>query len=183
FGGREKTAFEMAALQEVFEEYNWQRITAPITNQVAQIVMRFATEAVQHEVLPRFASGESLACLGFSEPSSGSDVFAAKTRAVRTEDGDWLIDGQKIFTTAANLADYVFLLVRTNPDVPKHAGLTLFLVPMDLPGIEVHPVYTLQDERTNITYLSNVRVADRYRVGEIDGGTAVMAATLELEHG
>jgi alkylation response protein AidB-like acyl-CoA dehydrogenase len=94
-----------------------------------------------------------------------------------------VIDGQKMFTTAANLADYVFLLVRTNPDVPKHAGLTLFLVPMDLPGIEVHPVYTLQDERTNITYLSEVVVPDRYRVGEIDGGTAVMAATLELEHG
>lgn len=183
FGGRAKTAFDMAALQEVFEEFNWQRITAPITNQVAQIAMRFASEEVKREVLPRFANGESLACLGFSEPSCGSDVFAAKTRAVRTESGDWVIDGQKIFTTAANLADYIFLLVRTNPDVPKHAGLTLFLVPMDLPGIEIHPVYTLQDERTNITYLSNVQVPDRYRIGEIDGGTAVMAATLELEHG
>jgi alkylation response protein AidB-like acyl-CoA dehydrogenase len=183
FGGREKTAFEMAALQEVFEEFNWQRITAPITNQVAQIAMRFATEEVKREVLPRFSSGESLACLGFSEPSCGSDVFAAKTKAVRTASGDWVIDGQKIFTTAANLADYIFLLVRTNPDVPKHAGLTLFLVPMDLPGIEIHPVYTVQDERTNITYLSNVQVPDRYRVGEVDGGTAVMAATLELEHG
>jgi alkylation response protein AidB-like acyl-CoA dehydrogenase len=183
FGGRGKNAFDMAALQEVFEEFNWQRITTPITNQVAQIVMRFASDEVKAEALPRFASGEALACLGFSEPSCGSDVFAAKTRATRTPDGNWVIDGQKMFTTAANLADYVFLLARTNPDVPKHAGLTLFLVPMDLPGIEVHPVHTLQDERTNITYLSEVVVNDRYRVGEIDGGTAVMAATLELEHG
>lgn len=183
FGGRGKNAFDMAALQEVFEAHNWQRITTPITNQVAQIVMRFASDEVKTEALPRFASGEALACLGFSEPSCGSDVFAAKTRATRTLDGNWVINGQKMFTTAANLADYVFLLVRTNPDVPKHAGLTLFLVPMDLPGIEVHPVHTLQDERTNITYLSEVVVADRYRIGEIDGGTAVMAATLELEHG
>ncbi|WAG81100.1 acyl-CoA dehydrogenase [Metapseudomonas furukawaii] len=182
WGGRGKSAFDMHALQEVFESFNWQRITGPITNQVAQIVMRFATEEARQEALPRFARGEALACLGFSEPSCGSDVFAARTRATRTAEGDWLIEGQKIFTTAANLADYCFLLARTDPDAPKHAGLTLFLVPMDLPGIEVHPVYTVQDERTNITYLSGVRLPDRYRVGEVNAGTSVMAATLELEH-
>ncbi|MCY1258364.1 Crotonobetainyl-CoA dehydrogenase [compost metagenome] len=182
WGGRGKSAFDMHALQEVFESFNWQRITGPITNQVAQIVMRFATEEAKQEALPRFARGEALACLGFSEPSCGSDVFAARTRATRTAEGDWLIEGQKIFTTAANVADYCFLLARTDPDAPKHAGLTLFLVPMDLPGIEVHPVYTVQDERTNITYLSGVRLPDRYRVGEVNAGTSVMAATLELEH-
>ncbi|GLZ84460.1 acyl-CoA dehydrogenase [Metapseudomonas resinovorans] len=182
WGGRGKNAFDMHALQEVFESFNWQRITGPITNQVAQIVMRFASEEAKQEALPRFARGEALACLGFSEPSCGSDVFAARTRATRTVEGDWLIEGQKIFTTAANLADYCFLLARTDPDAPKHAGLTLFLVPMDLPGIEVHPVYTVQDERTNITYLSGVRLPDRYRVGEVNAGTSVMAATLELEH-
>ncbi|RJF91671.1 acyl-CoA dehydrogenase [Noviherbaspirillum saxi] len=182
YGGRGKTPFDMAALGEVFEEFNWQRITGPITNQVAQIVMRFAMEEVKAEVLPRFAAGESLACLGFTEPSSGSDVFAAQTRAERDND-EWVIDGQKIFTTAANLADYLFLLARTDPDAAKHAGLTLFLVPMNLPGIEVQAVHTVQDERTNIVYLSHVRVHDRYRIGEVNGGTAVMAATLELEHG
>lgn len=182
FGGQDRTPFEMAALAEVFEEFNWERMTAPITNQVAQIVMRFGTEAVKREVLSKFATGSSLACLGFSEPDAGSDVFAAKTRAVRDGD-DWLINGQKIFTTAANLADYVFLLVRTNPDVAKHAGLSLFLVPLGLPGVEIQAVHTLQDERTNITYYADVRVPDRYRIGEVDGGLAVMAATLELEHG
>jgi 3-oxochol-4-en-24-oyl-CoA dehydrogenase len=182
FGGRGKSPFDMAALGEVFEDYGWQRITAPITNQVAQIVMRFGTDEVKQEALPRFASGESLACLGFSEPSSGCDVFSARTRAV--PDGDhWVIDGQKIFTTAGNLAQYIFLLVRTNPDVPKHKGLSLFLVPMELPGISLQPVHTLQDERTNITYLDGVRVHDKYRIGAVDGGIDVMAATLELEHG
>jgi len=182
WGGRGKTPFDMHALQEVFETYNWQRITGPITNQVAQIVMRFASEEAKQEALPRFARGQALACLGFSEPSCGSDVFAAKTRATRIDNGDWLIEGQKIFTTAANLADYCFLLARTDPDAPKHAGLTLFLVPMNLPGIEVHPVHTVQDERTNITFFSAVRVHDQYRVGAVNAGTSVMAATLELEH-
>ena len=183
FGGRGKSPFDMAALGEVFEDYGWQRITAPVTNQVAQIVMRFATDEVKQEALPRFASGEALACLGFSEPSSGCDVFAARMRAVRDGDEHWRIDGQKIFTTAGNLAQYIFLLVRTNPDVPKHKGLSLFLVPMDLPGISLQPVHTLQDERTNITFFDNVRVHDRYRIGAVDGGLDVMAATLELEHG
>jgi len=187
FGGRGKSPFDMAALGEVFEDYGWQRITTPVTNQVAQIVMRFATDAVKQEALPRFASGEALGCLGFSEPSSGSDVFAARMRAVREQgpgEGDhWIIDGQKIFTTAGNLAHYIFLLVRTNSDVPKHKGLSLFLVPMDLPGISLQPVHTLQDERTNITFFDSVRVHDRYRIGAVDGGLDVMAATLELEHG
>jgi alkylation response protein AidB-like acyl-CoA dehydrogenase len=133
-------------------------------------------------VLPRFADASALACLGFSEPSCGSDVFAAKTRAERRGD-DWSINGQKIFTTAGNLAQYCFLLTRTSPELAKHAGLTLFLVPMDLPGIDVQAVHTIQDERTNITYFNNVLVPDRYRIGEVDGGIKVMAATLELEHG
>lgn len=198
WGGCGKGPFDMAALAEVFEEQGWQRITAPITNQVAQIVMRFGSPAVQQEALPRWASGEALACLGFSEPSSGCDVFSAQTRAVRIAPDDaksgqgiegdggepvWRIDGQKIFTTAGNLAQYIFLLVRTDPDLPKHKGLSLFLVPMDLPGISLQPVHTLQDERTNITFLDGVRVPDRYRIGEVNGGLDVMAATLELEHG
>ncbi|MEY2873383.1 MAG: hypothetical protein RLZZ373_754 [Pseudomonadota bacterium] len=182
FGGRGKNPFDMAALGEVFEEFGWERITAPVTNQVAQIVMRFGSEEVKQEVLPRFARGDALGCLGFSEPSSGCDVFSARTRAV--PDGDhWIINGQKIFTTAGNLAQYIFLLLRTNPDVPKHKGLSIFLVPMDLPGVSLQPVHTLQDERTNITYLDNVRVHDRYRIGAVNGGIDVMAATLELEHG
>ncbi|MGI4860633.1 MAG: acyl-CoA dehydrogenase [Janthinobacterium lividum] len=192
FGGSGKTAFDMAAAAEAFEDYNWQRITVPVTNQVAQVVMRFGNPVLHQEVLPRLASGAAVACLGFTEPASGSDVFAAQTRAQRiakdeagadADGGDWLIDGQKVFTTAANVADYIFLLVRTDPTGPKHAGLTLFLVPMALPGVSIDAIHTLQDERTNITYLSGVRVPDRYRLGEVNGGLAVMAATLEIEHG
>jgi hypothetical protein len=118
--------------------------------------------------------------LGYSEPDAGSDVAAVQTRAVR--DGDeWVINGQKMFTTMAHEADYVFLLTRTNPDKPKHKGLTMFLVPMDAPGIEVTPVHTLGGERTNITFYTDVRVPDSCRVGDVDDGWSVMHAALVYE--
>jgi len=180
-GGLGRDAFDYAAMLEVYEEFGMQRITGPITNQVAQIVMQLAQSECKAEAMPRFIRGEALACLGFSEPASGSDVFAAKTRAER-DGNDWVINGQKIFTTAGNLAHYCFLLTRTNPNVAKHRGLTVFLVPMNTPGIQIQPVYTLMDERTNVTYFTDVRIPDKYRIGEVNGGLAVMAASLELEH-
>jgi len=123
-----------------------------------------------------------LCSLGYSEPSAGSDVFAAKTKATR--DGDfWRIDGQKMFTSGANFTDYVLLLTRTDPDVPKHQGLTMFIVPLKAEGVDVKPVYTFQDERTNITYYDGVRIPDSYRLGEVNKGVKVMSASLELEHG
>ena len=99
------------------------------------------------------------------------------------KDGDnWIINGQKMFTTGAHIADYVLLLVRTDPEVAKHKGLTVFLVPLNLPGIEIQALHTLQDERTNITYYADVRVPDRYRLGLVNGGLKVMAAAMSLEH-
>jgi alkylation response protein AidB-like acyl-CoA dehydrogenase len=123
-----------------------------------------------------------LSCLGFSEPGAGSDVFGARTRAVRDGD-DWIVNGQKMFTTGAHISDYVLLLTRTNPDAGKRDGLTLFLMPLNLPGVAIQAVHTLMDERTNITFYEDVRVPDRYRLGEVDRGIEVMAAALLLEHG
>jgi alkylation response protein AidB-like acyl-CoA dehydrogenase len=121
-----------------------------------------------------------MCCLGYSEPDAGSDVAACATRAVR--DGDqWTINGQKMFTTLAHEADYVFLLARTNTEVAKHKGLTMFVVPMDQPGISVTPVHTMGGERTNITYYDDVTVDDTYRVGEVDGGWSVMMTALVFE--
>ncbi len=107
-------------------------------------------------------------------------MAAAQTRAVR--DGDeWLINGQKMFTTNAQEADYVFLLARTNPDVAKHKGLTTFLVPLRQPGVEIQPVFTLSGERTNLTFYADVRVDDSLRIGEVDGGWQVMTVGLTFE--
>ena len=99
----------------------------------------------------------------------------------RGDGGEWVIDGQKMFTTMAQAAHYVFLLTRTNLDAPKHKGLTMFLVPMDTPGIDVTPVATMGGERTNITFYTGVRVPDSCRVGEVDEGWSVMHAALVYE--
>jgi alkylation response protein AidB-like acyl-CoA dehydrogenase len=107
-------------------------------------------------------------------------VAAARTRAIRDGD-DWVINGQKMFTTLAHESTYVFLLTRTNPDVPKHRGLTMFLVPMATPGIEITPIHTLGGERTNVTFYTDVRVPDSCRVGEVDGGWDVMTVALAFE--
>lgn len=184
WGGEERSAMEVTALGRVFEQFRWTRVPIGCTNMGARMVMKFGTPELQAEVLPRLADGSALSCLGFTEPESGSDMYAARTPAIRDPDGSgWIISGQKMFTTGAHLSDYVLLLARTDPDAPKHAGLTIFFVPMDLPGVSIQPVHTLQDERTNITFYDEVRVPDRYRLGEIDGGLAVMAAAMEIEHG
>ena len=88
-----------------------------------------------------------------------------------------------MFTSGANIADYVLMLTRTNPDVPKHKGLTMFIVPLKTPGVSIQPVFTFQDERTNITYYDGVKVKDSYRLGAVDGGVKVMSGALEMEHG
>ncbi len=182
WGGQGRSAMELTALGRVFEENRWTRVPIGCTNMGARMVMKFGTPELQAEVLPRIAAGDALSCLGFTEPESGSDMYAARTRAVRDGD-DWLITGQKMFTTGAHLSQYVLMIARTNPEKPKHKGLTIFFVPMDLPGVSIQPVHTLQDERTNITFYDSVRVPDRYRLGDVDGGLRVMAAAMEIEHG
>jgi len=182
WGGQERSAMEVTALGRVFEQYGWTRVPIGTTNMGARMVMKFGPQELQAEVLPRLADGTAIGCLGFTEPESGSDMFAARTRAVR-DGGDWIISGQKMFTTGAHLSDYVLLLARSDPALPKHKGLTIFFFPMSLPGVSVQPVHTLQDERTNISFYDGVRVPDRYRLGEVNGGLAVMAAAMEIEHG
>lgn len=132
--------------------------------------------------------GDAIASLGYSEPGSGSDVFAAQTRAVPdgsegSNDRNWRIEGTKMFTSGANFADYVLMLTRTNTEVPKHKGLTMFIVPLKAEGVTIQPVYTFQDERTNITFYDDVRVSDSWRLGDVDGGVRTLSLALELEHG
>jgi alkylation response protein AidB-like acyl-CoA dehydrogenase len=182
YGGRGANGYVGATMYESWEDFEVTTHSQAVTNMVGHMVIAFGCDALKQEVLLPFAAGERIACLGYSEPASGTDVFAARTRAVRDGE-DWMIDGQKMFTSGADLASYVLLLTRTNPEAPKHKGITMFLVPLTLPGIEIHPIHTFQDERTNATFYSEVRVPDRYRLGEIDGGTAILAAALTLEQG
>ena len=151
-----------------------------IAAMVGATLLVCGTDAQKADVLPRILSGDVMCCLGYSEPDAGSDVAAVATKAVRDGD-DWVIDGQKMFTTMAQEAHYVFLLARSNTEVPKHKGLTMFLVPMDTPGIEINAVATMGGERTNITFYNEVRVSDSARVGEVDAGWTVMHAALVYE--
>ena len=119
--------------------------------------------------------------IDFESPDK-DNALAEETRAVRDGDG-WVINGQKMFTSGAELASYVLLLTRTDPDVAKHKGLTLFLVPLKMAGIEIQPVHTFMDERTNATFYADVRSPDYYRLGEVNGGVKAMAMALSMEQG
>lgn len=180
-GGTGLTAGEDFAATMVLEEWNYTSHVVTITNMAGQIVMRFGSQEAKDELLPRIKAGDAVCSLGFSEPGAGSDVFAAKTTASRDGD-DWIVNGQKMFTTGGHFADYVLLLTRTSSDGAKHEGLTLFAVPTSLPGYAFQPVHTYMDETTNITFYSGIRVPDRYRLGPAGEGARVMAAALTLEH-
>lgn len=181
-GGRGLSSYAKLAAMDAFEHQGYNNPAANVAQMVALIIHRFGTDELKSEVLTKIMSGEVICSLGYSEPGSGSDVFAAQCRA--TPDGNgWRIDGTKMFTSGANLASYVLMLCRTNTDVPKHKGLTMFIVPLKAEGVTIQPVYTFQDERTNITFYDGVHIPDSYRLGDVDGGVRTMSASLELEHG
>jgi 3-oxocholest-4-en-26-oyl-CoA dehydrogenase alpha subunit len=152
------------------------------TAMVARAVVQFGSPELRDEVLARTLSGHYRLCLGYTEPEGGSDVATCKTRAVRDGDG-WIINGAKMFTSNAHNAQYVFLVTNTDPEAPKHQSLTMFLVPLNTPGVEIQPLRTVDGDRTNITYYSDVRVDDKYRIGEVNGGWTVLREALNDEHG
>jgi alkylation response protein AidB-like acyl-CoA dehydrogenase len=157
-------------------------VTWGTTAMVARSVAKFGSPELRDEVLPKVFSGEVRLCLGYTEPEGGSDVATCKTRAVR--DGDaWIINGSKMFTTGAHNCQYVFLITNTAPEAPKHKSLTMFLVPLDSPGIEIQGIRTVDGDRTNIVYYSDVRVDDKYRLGEVNAGWTVLREPLNVEHG
>jgi alkylation response protein AidB-like acyl-CoA dehydrogenase len=157
-------------------------VTWGTTAMVARSVAKFGSAELQNEVLPRVFSGEVRLCLGYTEPEGGSDIATCKTRAVR-DGGSWLINGSKMFTTGAHNCQYVFLITNTAPDSPKHKSLTMFLVPLNSPGIEIQGLRTVDGDRTNIVYYSDVRVDDKYRLGEVNAGWTVLREPLNTEHG
>ncbi len=182
-GGRGLSPYAVTAARDAFEEEGWNNPVASVAQMVALIMHRFGTEELKRDVLAKVMSGEAICSLGYSEPGCGSDVFAAQCKATQQEDGSWRIDGTKMWTSGANLTDYVLILCRTDPEAPKHKGLTMFIVPLKAEGVTVQGVHTFMDERTNVTFYDGVRIPDTWRLGEINGGGRTMAASLELEHG
>jgi 3-oxochol-4-en-24-oyl-CoA dehydrogenase len=181
-GGRGVSPYAKLASMDAFEQTGYNNPAHNVTAMVGAIIHRFGSDELKKDVLSRLLAGDAICSLGYSEPASGSDVFAAQCKATPEGNG-WRIDGTKMFTSGANISDYVLMLTRTNPDVPKHKGLTMFIVPLKAEGVTIQPVYTFQDERTNITFYDGVKIPDSYRLGPVDGGVVTMSASLELEHG
>ncbi len=160
-----------------------QRAGAPVPlvtlNTVGPTIMRFGSQEQKDRFLPGILRGELHVAIGYTEPESGTDLASLSTRAVR--DGDeYVVNGSKIFTSGANDADFVWLACRTDPDAPKHKGISILLVPTDSPGFRCTPIFTVGDVRTNATFYDDVRVSADNLVGEENAGWKMI--TNQLNH-
>jgi alkylation response protein AidB-like acyl-CoA dehydrogenase len=147
-------------------------------------MMAFASEEQKRRFLPPLAAGEEIWCQLFSEPAGGSDLAGLRTRAERASDGsgDWIINGQKIWTSGAHYSDYGILITRTDPTVPKHKGLTMFFLSMKTPGVEIRPIKQANgDSGFNEVYFTDVRLPDAQRLGAVGDGWKVSLTTLMNE--
>ena len=148
---------------------------------VGKTIIRHGNERLKKEFLPKILHAEIEFAIGYTEPDAGSDLASMKTKAVKEGDG-WRINGQKRFTTSAHFADWYWLAARTDPDVAKHKGITLFLIPMQADGITIQPMETLGDnEITNEVFLDDVFVHDDYVVGEVNKGWYYVSEALDFE--
>jgi len=179
YGGGGKSVLYLHAFNYVMM---YRRLPVPIVtlNTVAPALMRVGSEAQKQEYLPRILRGEIEFAIGYSEPGAGTDLASLETRAVR--DGDtYVVNGQKVFTSGAHHSDFVWLAVRTDPDAPKHRGISLLIVPLDSEGVEVRPFPTMGGYRTNITFYDNVRVPVSSLVGEENRGWVYITTQLDFE--
>lgn len=149
-------------------------------NTVGPTLQKYGTEEQKARYLPGILSGDIVFAIGYTEPEAGTDLASLKTRAVR--DGDeWVVDGNKIFTSGANTADYVWLACRTDPDAPKHKGISILIIPTENPGFSWSPISTVGGLMVTSTYYSGIRVGQDALVGEVNGGWRLITAQLNHE--
>ncbi|MEY2397993.1 MAG: 3-oxocholest-4-en-26-oyl-CoA dehydrogenase alpha subunit, partial [Actinomycetota bacterium] len=178
YGGQGRTQME----QFVFFDESM-RSGAPVPmltiNTVGPTIMQFGTDEQKNDYLPRILRGEIMFCVGYSEPGAGTDLASLQTRAVR--DGDeYVINGQKIFTSLSTDADYVWLAARTDPSVSKHKGISIIIVPRETPGFSFQPMHLLSEHDINQTYYDDVRVPVSNCVGGENNGWGLI--TNQLNH-
>ncbi|MET8134838.1 MULTISPECIES: acyl-CoA dehydrogenase family protein [unclassified Streptomyces] len=192
YGGQGRGADE----QFVFFDEAY-RAGAPVSmvtlNTVGPTLMKYGSDEQKDFFLPRILSGDLVFAIGYSEPSAGTDLASLRTRAVRedeagrsagpsgAEGGYWRIDGQKIFTSNAQNADWIWLACRTDPDAPKHRGISILLVPTDTPGFSWTPIETVGGQTTTATYYDGIRVPAGNLVGEENGGWGLITSQLNHE--
>jgi hypothetical protein len=179
YGGQGRSATEQLIF---FEEAELAGAPLPFVtlNTVGPALMALGSETHKQQFLPGILRGEVHFAIGYTEPDAGTDLASLKTTAVRHGD-DYVINGTKCFTSGADGADYIWLATRTDPDAPKHKGLTMFIVDTKQPGFSVSPIYTVGGFRTNMTYYDNVRVPASMIVGSLNGGWKLITAQLNHE--
>ena len=182
FGGRGASAIEEVIWRQEESQYDLPANFFLIgQGMIGPTLMAWASDEDKARFLPPLASGEEVWCQLFSEPAGGSDLAALRTRAERDGD-DWVINGQKIWTSGAHYSDYGVIVVRTDPTAPKHKGLSYFYVDMKAPGVEIKPIKQLTgDSDFNEVYFTDVRVSDSQRLGEVGQGWQVSLTTLMNE--
>jgi len=179
FGGQARSPLDQIAFMETMERGEAPRIGAAIQ---ANALMMFGTPDQQRKYLPEILRGEAMHGMGYSEPQAGSDLAALRTSAVREGDA-WVINGQKIWTTTW-WGKYMFLAARTDPKAkPPHAGISMFIVPMEAPGITIRPATTMYDGSFANIFYDNVRIPQENLVGEVNGGWKVLTGALAFERG
>ncbi len=183
YGGRAATPIQRVIWDQ--EEGAYGQLSQPFAigqGMCGPTVMAYADEDTKRRLLPPLASGEDVWCQLFSEPAGGSDVAGLRTRAEKQDNGDWLINGQKIWTTGAHFCDYGIVITRNDPTVPKHKGLTMFWLDMKSPGVEVRPIKQASGHSGfNEVYFTNVRIPDSQRLGKVGDGWNVSITTLMNE--
>ena len=147
---------------------------------IGKTLINVGSEKLKKEFLPQILDATVEFAVGYSEPNAGSDAAAMRLKAERKGDG-WVLNGQKIFTTSAHFADWYWVGARTDTEVRKHNGISLFLLRMDDPGLTIHPMPTMGGERTNGVFFDDVFVHDDYRVGEVNKGFQYIAEALDIE--
>ncbi len=182
YGGRGASPIERVIWDQEEGKYNVpSRFFVIGQGMIAPTLMVWAQPQHKENFLPKLASGEEIWCQLFSEPAGGSDLAALRTKAEKDGD-DWVINGQKIWTSQAHYADYGIIVTRTDPTVAKHKGLTMFIVDMKAPGIDIKPIKQLTGESDfNEVYFTDVRIPDHYRLGDVGQGWTAALTTLMNE--
>jgi 3-oxocholest-4-en-26-oyl-CoA dehydrogenase alpha subunit len=178
WGGQNRSMIDQLVFTDVAADFG---VPIPYLtlNTVGPTIMRYGTEEQKEYFLPKILAGDLHFSIGYSEPGSGTDLASLKTRAVREGD-EWVVNGQKMWTSLIQYADWIWLACRTDPDLPRHKGLSMILVPTDVEGFSYTPVHTVAGVSTSTTYYEDVRVPATNLVGELNGGWSLI--TNQLNH-
>lgn len=180
YGGQGRSPIEQHIF---FETIYGERAPFPLLtlNAVGPTIMQFGTQQQKDEFLPRILKGQMEIAIGYTEPAAGTDLFSLTTSAAKNGD-EYVLNGQKVFTSLAHIADYLWVAARTDPDTSKkHKGLSMFLIPVDMPGITITPMYTVGGHRTNAVYFDEVRVPKSCLIGGENQGSQCIVYQLDRE--